>query len=385
MASCSAAAILSGLCLAEPAVAVDVLDRERLLEPVELVLGEAARHLERVLELPAAPDVDHDVDVRPGGLAGRGDELDVAARVEAERAPAELERAVPALDLRRDVAPHRIRRLRHERARVDAHAVAEAAAEQPVDGLAERAADEVVERDVDRRDRVDRGGARAGVRGRLVEVVPDRLDVERIAAEQRLAHADEHRVRRGHVDEGLGDGRRGVGLAVAAHALVRVDADDERVLRAVGAQLDLGQAEVNRLDVGDAHLGADHARPAVARLQPARLTPPPPLRLTPRSVAATTARRSRSALHASTRTPAHPAQPDARRPRRRRRRGRGRRHGRVPEHDDRDRIGRGRRAPPRCRSSSSRGRPARTACRCRAPTTASRGRSPTTTRRSRTA
>ena len=210
----------------------------------------------------------------PGRLAGRGDELDVAARVEPERAPAELERAVPALDLRRHVAPHLIRRLRHQRARVDAHAVAEAAAEQAVDGLAERASHEVVERDVDRRDRVDRGGARAGVRGRLVEVVPDRLDVERVAAEQRLAHADQHRVRGRHVDEGLGDGRRGVGLAVAAHALVGVDADDERVLRAVGAQLDLGQAEVDRLDVRDAHLGEDHARPATARLQPACLTPP---------------------------------------------------------------------------------------------------------------
>ena len=108
--------------LAEPAVAVDVLDRERLLEPVEVVLGEAPRHLERVLELPAAPDVDHHVDVRPGRLARRRHELDVAARVESERAPAELERAVAALDLRRHVAPHRVRRLGHQRARVDAHA-----------------------------------------------------------------------------------------------------------------------------------------------------------------------------------------------------------------------------------------------------------------------
>ena len=202
----------------------------------------------------------------PAASRAAADELDVAARIEPERAPAELERAVAVLDLARDVAPHLVGRLGHQRAGVDGHALAEAAAEQPRDGLADRLADEVVERDVDRRDRVDRGRARAGVRGGLVERVPDRLDVERIAAEQRLAHADEHRVRRGHVDEGLGDGRRRVGLAVAADTLVGVDADDEGVLGAVGAQLDLGQAQVDRLDVGDAHLGVDDApRQSAAR------------------------------------------------------------------------------------------------------------------------
>ena len=131
------------------------------------------------------------------------------------------------------------------------------------------------------------GRARAGVRGRLVEVVPDRLDVERIAADQRLAHADEHRVRRRHVDERRRDRRRRVRLAVAADALVGVDADDERVLRAVGAQLDLGQPQDDRLDVGDPHLGADHARAGPCAATSPRLTRAVALRLTPGSVAAT--------------------------------------------------------------------------------------------------
>ena len=180
--------------------------------------------------------------------------------------------------------------------------------------------------------------------------------------------------------------RRGVGLAVAAHALVGVDADDERVLRAVGAQLDLGQPQDDRLDVRDPHLGADHARPATRGLQPARLTPPSPLRLTPRSVAAIdgAAIPARHCMH----------------PREHRLTRRNLMRGALGAgavvgvagvaagcQNTTTAIGSGEGGGNRRGAEARRpaSRPARTACRCRAPTTASPGRSPTTTRRSRTA
>jgi len=87
----------------------------------------------------------------------------------------------------------------------------------------------------------------------LVQVVPDRLDVERITADDELAEPLRDRVRGRHLDRRACDGWRRIRLADAEQALVRLDADDERVLGPVRAQLDLGKSQNDRLDTGDAH------------------------------------------------------------------------------------------------------------------------------------
>ena len=119
--------------------------------------------------------------------------------------------------------------------------------------LAEDLAREVVERDVDGGHRVQGDAAMPEVHALLVQVVPDRLDVERIAADQELSEPLRDHVRRRHLDRGAGDRRCGVRLPDARETLVGLDPHDEGVLCPVGPQLDLGKAENDRLDTGDAH------------------------------------------------------------------------------------------------------------------------------------
>ena len=92
--------------------------------------------------------------------------------------------------------------------------VAEAAAEEVVDGRVERPADEIPERDLDA---ADGGHGRAGQRALAGEAADHHLvelaDVERVLA-------DEHR--RGLVHQ-LGDADAPIGLAEAGNALVRLD------------------------------------------------------------------------------------------------------------------------------------------------------------------
>ena len=120
--------------------------------------------------------------------------------------------------------------------------------------LAEDLAREVVQRDVDRRHRVQRDAAVAEMDALLVQVVPDRLDVERIAPDQQLGETLRDGVRRRHLDRRPRDCRSGVALADPVEALVGLDADEERILRPVCTELDLGKPKDDRLDAGDAHV-----------------------------------------------------------------------------------------------------------------------------------
>src|SRR5581483_7049687 len=62
-------------------------------------------------------------------------------------------------------------------------------------------------------------------------------------------------VRERRLDDRLGDRRGRIDLADADEARVGVDLDDERLLAAVAALVDLGQAQVDRLDARDLHGG----------------------------------------------------------------------------------------------------------------------------------
>ena len=68
-----------------------------------------------------------------------------------------------------------------------------------------------------------------------------------------LGQASADLVRQGRLDDRLGDVRGGLDLADAREAGVGVDLDDERLLAAVAALVDVGGAEVDRLDAGDLH------------------------------------------------------------------------------------------------------------------------------------
>ena len=92
------------------------------------------------------------------------------------------------------------------------------AADQLVDRPAAGLADDVPERDVDAAQRRRRHALAAVVLDAVVEVFPDHLDVERVAADDARAEL--------RLDVGLGDRRRAVALAPADDAVGGLDLDD---------------------------------------------------------------------------------------------------------------------------------------------------------------
>ena len=89
-------------------------------------------------------------------------------------------------------------------------------------------------------DGVDHGAAAAVIDRRLVHLVPQPLDIERVFADQDLAQADHDRVRPGGLDNGFHDRWGGIGLADTGDALVGVDEDDGGVLGPVCLHGDAG-------------------------------------------------------------------------------------------------------------------------------------------------
>jgi hypothetical protein len=88
-----------------------------------------------------------------------------------------------------------------------------------------------VQRDVQGADRVDHRAAPAVHRRADVQPLPDRLDVERVGADQQLAQAEAHVVGPRRLDARARDPRVQIGLADSRDALVGVDLDDDVVLR----------------------------------------------------------------------------------------------------------------------------------------------------------
>jgi hypothetical protein len=98
--------------------------------------------------------------------------------------------------------------------------------------------------------------------------VDEPVDLERVFPldAQRQPAADLVRQRR--LDDGPGDVGGRIDLADADDAGVGVDLDDERLLAAVAALVDLGEAQVDRLDAGDLHGVPSGSRGVEARLRP---------------------------------------------------------------------------------------------------------------------
>ena len=233
--------------------ALEIVGGQRLLEEVDAVVGEAAAQPDRVLEGGREAEIDHDVRAvadRTAHLADGGDRL---PDVVAEPAPAELHGLVAARHVLLRELHHALGRAGIEVARIDREGGPAGAAQQAVDRLAHGLAQDVPERDVDAREHVHAEAAPAvGLRA-LVEPVPEPVDVERVLADEQALHAARGDRQQRRLDDGLGGRRVGVHLADAGDALVGVDLDDQDALAAVADLPDLGQAEDDRLDIGDQH------------------------------------------------------------------------------------------------------------------------------------
>ena len=121
--------------------------------------------------------------------------------------------------------------------------------------LAGRLSADVPERDVERADRVDAAAPPAGHRGADVEVFPDRLRVERVAADQLLLEPAVHGVRRRRLDERARHPGVQIGFADPDEALVGDHLDDDRVLRRARRAGVVARIEQHvRSDVDDLHV-----------------------------------------------------------------------------------------------------------------------------------
>ena len=118
----------------EATIAVEIVGRERLLEPVQLVLLDAPEELERLFDGVRPSAVEHQAALRAERLARRADECLVVGEVTAERPPTELERRVAVADDALRDAAHLVGRLGHHLARVDGNIGDPSAAEQCAHG-----------------------------------------------------------------------------------------------------------------------------------------------------------------------------------------------------------------------------------------------------------
>ena len=110
--------------------------------------------------------------------------------------------------------------------------------------------------DVDAADGLCHNGATAAEEGGTVEQLIDRLDVQRILADQQTAQTGDENVAHGGVQHGSGDPGRGLHLADADDAHIGGDLDDQRVLYAAGNGQDLlfRQAQLNGFNVCNDHV-----------------------------------------------------------------------------------------------------------------------------------
>ena len=128
------------------------------------------------------------------------------------------------------------------------------AAEQLVDRLSGRFADNIPEGDVDAAHGVDNDAAPPIINRVFIHALPERCDFEGVLPDEQFAEAARDTVRGRRLDDGFDDIGRGRDFAEADNPGIGVDADDQRVLRAIsGVDIDVGQTEDDGFNIGDFH------------------------------------------------------------------------------------------------------------------------------------
>ena len=249
-------------------VAGEVVDPQRRLEEEDVELRERLATPQCTLDrVEGVLHVDHERHLGPDRLPHCGHDLDHLRVVAVEplvdirareggfalrRAKAELLGAHAPADHRLDIRVER-RDLRLER-RVGRQRVGARIRPELPARLAGRLSADVPQRDVERADRVDAAAPPAGHRGADVEVFPDRLRVERVAADQLLLEPAVHGVRRRRLDERARHPGVQIGFADPDEALVGDHLDDDRVLRRARRVGVIPRIEQDvRSDVDDLH------------------------------------------------------------------------------------------------------------------------------------
>src|SRR6266404_5464045 len=240
--------------IGDPRAAVDVVGRDRLLDPIELTGIERPAHLDRERRAPGAVDVDHQLRLWSQGLTHRFDPHYILFGI--DLADLRMIHQMAQMGLRRRVAPDlhlhaleaagavalglageivdRLAFLVEAAAGIGLDPVA-AAPEQAVERQFGDLAGDVPERDVDAADRVHDDAAAAKLAGAREHLLPQAFDQQRILA-------DQHR-RQLRLDHPLSGAAADPGLTDPDHPLVGLDLDQE----AAAARLHAAGAAIGRL------------------------------------------------------------------------------------------------------------------------------------------
>ena len=238
----------------ELAVARDVVRPERFFHPVRSILLEAPHLPDGVVGVrPAEPDIEHQVDLIAGGLAGGAHEGHIEIGIATEGSPAEFDRREAALD-----------QLGHDAARSRPGCPASGCwhrrgspcdGDRPAgDGSADPSALPLMsQRAMSMPLMAWMAGPCAAVVDRAaVELVPETVDLQRILADQEMTQPAGDGVRRRGIDDRFHHRRQRIDLAEAGDPLIGLDADQQRVLAAVGlGDVHLRLAQDDGLDIGD--------------------------------------------------------------------------------------------------------------------------------------
>ena len=236
-------------------IAIEILGRNRLFEPVHVQLLELAANVDRLGHVEAMIRVDHQHNVRADRVAHSGNPIQVL--LHRTQADFHLDR----FESLRFIAERFLDRLfvqaihvlEVKAGRIGLQRGTETAADQLVDRLVGGFADNVPQRNINTADRCDGHARQAVILDLVVELFPQHFNVEGIAPDDRRA---QHRF-----DDGAIDCRRAIAIAPADGAVVGTDLDDQRALGFVepaarrGKRLVHVDEQLMRNDFGNLHSG----------------------------------------------------------------------------------------------------------------------------------
>ena len=169
------------------AVAGEVVRPERLLYPVRAIFFKAAYLADGVVRIrPAEPDIDHQLDVIPGGFTSGTHERHIEIGIAPEGSPAQLDRREATLDQTGHDRGGLLRGLGHQGAGVGADGRPVGSTEQAMDRLFKGFPFDVPQRDVDTADGMNRWPLPPVVDRAAVELVPQPVDLQRVLPEQQV-------------------------------------------------------------------------------------------------------------------------------------------------------------------------------------------------------